>query len=393
MSATTERTSAYASARSVADAVLYEGYVLYPYRASSSKNQVRWQWGVVMPADVVAEDPSERSRVHTQVLVDGSGGTVTATIRFLQVQHRSVERAEGRGFVPVERLDVGDTTYVAWDEAATVERDVRLTDESTSAVLEIEGGTEVEELTDAAGIVVGRLLRTRRALRVGLDDERRAAGVAVRRPGAVADPGQPDVARRRRGGGRSSAAALASAGTGGRPPAAARGGSPLPLADRSAALGQRTGRRLRARGTVPRAGWSGRRRLGDDRLADHPLRPPRARAGEPERVLRRARGRRAAQPPHDDALRGREARDARHRPAHGRPPGRGRRDAARPLGAAPRHGALPRPDVRRQGGRTRARGASCPRDALVGPGIGRLGRPGARHRADRRHRPSGEAAG
>ena len=28
--------------REVADAVLYEGYLLYPYRASSSKNQSSW---------------------------------------------------------------------------------------------------------------------------------------------------------------------------------------------------------------------------------------------------------------------------------------------------------------------------------------------------------------
>ena len=39
----------FARARKVADAVLYEGYVLYPYRASSRKNQVRWQFGVVAP--------------------------------------------------------------------------------------------------------------------------------------------------------------------------------------------------------------------------------------------------------------------------------------------------------------------------------------------------------
>jgi hypothetical protein len=36
-------------ARAVADAVLYEGYLLYPYRASSSKNQSRWQFGVLGP--------------------------------------------------------------------------------------------------------------------------------------------------------------------------------------------------------------------------------------------------------------------------------------------------------------------------------------------------------
>ncbi|AQA26166.1 hypothetical protein BTZ20_3066 [Rhodococcus sp. MTM3W5.2] len=35
--------------RAVADAVLYEGYLLYPYRASSRKNQSRWQFGVLGP--------------------------------------------------------------------------------------------------------------------------------------------------------------------------------------------------------------------------------------------------------------------------------------------------------------------------------------------------------
>jgi len=35
--------------RAVADAVLFEGYALYPYRASSPKNQLRWQFGVLAP--------------------------------------------------------------------------------------------------------------------------------------------------------------------------------------------------------------------------------------------------------------------------------------------------------------------------------------------------------
>jgi hypothetical protein len=33
----------------VADAVLWEGYLLYPYRRSSAKNRVRWQFGVLAP--------------------------------------------------------------------------------------------------------------------------------------------------------------------------------------------------------------------------------------------------------------------------------------------------------------------------------------------------------
>ena len=41
-------------ARAIADAVLYEGYLLYPYRATSSKNQSRWQFGVVGPPGAAA---------------------------------------------------------------------------------------------------------------------------------------------------------------------------------------------------------------------------------------------------------------------------------------------------------------------------------------------------
>lgn len=33
----------------VADAILYEGYLLYPYRRSSPKNRVRWQFGILAP--------------------------------------------------------------------------------------------------------------------------------------------------------------------------------------------------------------------------------------------------------------------------------------------------------------------------------------------------------
>src|SRR5579863_3450235 len=45
--------------RRVADAVLYEGYILYPYRASSQKNRSRWQFGVLMPPAYAAADASE----------------------------------------------------------------------------------------------------------------------------------------------------------------------------------------------------------------------------------------------------------------------------------------------------------------------------------------------
>jgi hypothetical protein len=47
--ARSNRAQAWGRARAIADAVLYEGYLLYPYRASAGKNQCRWQFGVLGP--------------------------------------------------------------------------------------------------------------------------------------------------------------------------------------------------------------------------------------------------------------------------------------------------------------------------------------------------------
>jgi len=80
--------------RQVADAVLYEGYVLYPYRASAQKNRSRWQFGVLMPPDYVATDPSEKSMTQAECVFEHSGApavepAVEVTVRFLQVQRRT----------------------------------------------------------------------------------------------------------------------------------------------------------------------------------------------------------------------------------------------------------------------------------------------------------------
>ncbi|MBA3743720.1 hypothetical protein [Sporichthya sp.] len=87
---TTVGTDVFATARQVADAVLYEGYVLYPYRASSSKNQTRWQFGVIMPPGYVAFDSSERSATRTEVVFEAKADAeLTLSLRFLHVAHRT----------------------------------------------------------------------------------------------------------------------------------------------------------------------------------------------------------------------------------------------------------------------------------------------------------------
>ncbi len=61
----------------VANAVLYEGYMLYPYTASSVKNRQRWNFGVLSPP---AYDASE---MQTECLVLGDA-SVNVRVRFLQ---------------------------------------------------------------------------------------------------------------------------------------------------------------------------------------------------------------------------------------------------------------------------------------------------------------------
>ena len=78
-----------AAARAVADAVLYEGYLLYPYRASSSKNLLRWQFGVVGPPGAAESGDGEESSMLTECLLEMSGsGTAEIDVqaRFLQVR-------------------------------------------------------------------------------------------------------------------------------------------------------------------------------------------------------------------------------------------------------------------------------------------------------------------
>ncbi|MDQ3294441.1 MAG: hypothetical protein M3527_08335 [Actinomycetota bacterium] len=107
-----------AAARKVADAVLYEGYLLYPYRASAAKNQVRWQYGVLTPRRHSEADGFERWAMRTECVVEfGLEATVHVKLRYLQVQTRTVEAAVGDGFEPVAELEVDGELLASWDEA------------------------------------------------------------------------------------------------------------------------------------------------------------------------------------------------------------------------------------------------------------------------------------
>jgi hypothetical protein len=122
-------------ARQIADAVLYEGYLLYPYRASARKNQIRWQWGVLVPPAYAAAGHGEHATSHSEFLLEpGIDPVLHVRLRFLQLQHRS----GGDGPVP------------EFDEAVEHEIDVVLTVSELMGTgqvvpVNVPGGTETAD--------------------------------------------------------------------------------------------------------------------------------------------------------------------------------------------------------------------------------------------------------
>jgi hydrogenase maturation protease len=78
----------------IANAVLYEGYLLYPYRASAVKNRQRWNFGVLYPrAFAEAQGGADRWNTQTECLARtlGDGTRLNITVRFLHL----IERSDG----------------------------------------------------------------------------------------------------------------------------------------------------------------------------------------------------------------------------------------------------------------------------------------------------------
>jgi hydrogenase maturation protease len=81
----------FEAAERIARALLFEGYLLYPYRASSRKNQQRWAFGTLYPKPFcVAADAGDASSTRTECLVEGEAPRVRVVVKFL----RRVSRAE-----------------------------------------------------------------------------------------------------------------------------------------------------------------------------------------------------------------------------------------------------------------------------------------------------------
>jgi hypothetical protein len=87
----------FASVEAIADAVLFEGYILYPYRPSSLKNRQRWNFGTLYPRSFAETQlPQERCQFSVQVLVETKeNARVSARVRFLELRGPREECSEG----------------------------------------------------------------------------------------------------------------------------------------------------------------------------------------------------------------------------------------------------------------------------------------------------------
>jgi hypothetical protein len=142
----------------IANAILYEGYILYPYRPSSVKNQQRWNFGLVYPRNCAAGP----SVMQTECLLRGSAGTrLKVRIRFLHLVTRRVMQPDSR-FVASAEID--GQVFRTWQEA--VERAITLPDylpadtvQSHREPFRFVPDIKIEQLTNREGQLAGFLHR------------------------------------------------------------------------------------------------------------------------------------------------------------------------------------------------------------------------------------------
>jgi hypothetical protein len=165
----------------IVSAVLYEGYMLYPYRPSV-KNRQRWTFGGVYPrAYSDAAAGNEPWFVRTECPVRGGAETtLDVRLRFLHLTARLVgeldapraQLADGEepAFHVVERLQVGDRMLLSWQEA--VEREhgfgeltlAALADGPRRSTFAFPASRQLEPVPGPSGEIVAVLVREQRPL-------------------------------------------------------------------------------------------------------------------------------------------------------------------------------------------------------------------------------------
>ncbi len=123
-----------AAVEKIANAVLYEGYMLYPYRASSVKNQQRFNFGVLYP------DGFDTSLQRTECLVcDEGAATVDITVRYLRLDSAQSAYERAVGIQRLELAALARSAAVRTDEISVIRiAAVRITGDCYRLTVEIQ---------------------------------------------------------------------------------------------------------------------------------------------------------------------------------------------------------------------------------------------------------------
>jgi hypothetical protein len=166
-----------APVEAVVKAVLYEGYILYPYRASNVKNRQRWTFGGVYPPDYARQEESCACRVQTECLIRGGlESVIEVHVRFLHLVRREVGEfaspvtelpaGQAPAYFKVSSLKVGEEVFQSWEEA--IERDFtasslmlkQLTGAPVKMPFAFAGQRSLKPLRGPDGRVYGLLIHT-----------------------------------------------------------------------------------------------------------------------------------------------------------------------------------------------------------------------------------------
>lgn len=150
----------------IAETVLYEGYLLFPYRRSAMKNQARWTFGGVYPRPYSeATGGDDPWLMQTQCLVVGDADTeIEIKVRFLHVADRRVVQQGDGAMRPVDSLRVGELVHRPWEEALEREVSTRcrlgaLAHGERRMEIAVPQGQSEELLREPSGSTVGALIR------------------------------------------------------------------------------------------------------------------------------------------------------------------------------------------------------------------------------------------
>jgi hypothetical protein len=165
----------------IARTTLYEGYMLYPYRPSSVKNQQRFNFGVLYPRTYgEAPGATEAWSMQTEcLLLANPSAAIDIRLRFLHLAQRQIGKLAAPvneldeclpEFEPVASLAIGEQMFQTWQEA--VEEDVTAPRFKLSELEEapqqvpfcVPSTQSVEAIRDEAGLVVGVIVRRQQSL-------------------------------------------------------------------------------------------------------------------------------------------------------------------------------------------------------------------------------------